>query len=217
MEGENDREKEKIGDTVMFVLCSFLAELRGKETLRLVWGESREFFEGRKTYGKYKHVVLPLRDKFKWKNGKGFHLVVVTARTNSGLQIRLWLRRLLDRKGRRVIIQGLLFVDDKGSKASFKDFEGEISGRITRAQSSCPQLIMSSIDVQEEYGLLRSFCRGSNSEALNRVVSEATIDRNNRWIKVDRAGSRKAKLQIRDHYTEVLVSLKRYLENSQAL
>ena len=52
-----------------------------------------------------------------------------------------------------------------------------------------------------------SFRRGSNSEALNRGVSEAAIDRSNWLRKVDRAGARKAKLQKRDHHTEVLVSL----------
>ena len=74
-------------------------------------------------------------------------------------------------------------------------------------QSCYPRLIMASIDVQEEYGLSRSFRRGSNSEALNRGVNEAAIDRNNWRRKVDRAGARKAKLQMRDHYAEVLVAL----------
>ena len=108
-------------------------------------------------------------------------------------------------------------MDESGRQATLKDFDGEILERIARVQSSFPELILSSINVHEEYGLSRSFRRGSNSEALNRGVSEATIDRNNRWRKVGRAGARKAKLQMRDHYTEVLVSLKRYLDYSQAL
>ena len=39
--------------------------------------------------------------------------------------------------------------------------------------------------------LSRSFKRGSKSESVNWGVSDNTIDRNNRWRKVKRAGSRK--------------------------
>ena len=52
--------------------------------------------------------------------------------------------------------------------------------RIAEVQDKYPSLINSSIDVHEEYGLSRSFRRGSTSEALNRGVTEMMIDRNNR-------------------------------------
>ena len=41
----------------------------------------------------------------------------------------------------------------------------------------------------------RSFQRGCNSEALNRGVSEGTIDRNDRWRKEARAGSKKGEIK----------------------
>ena len=87
-------------------------------------------------------------------------------------------------------MRGFLFVDDKGRRASLKDFESEILGRIARVQFFFPRLIVSSIDVEKEYGLTRSFRRGSNSKALNRGVSEAAINKNNRLRKLDRAGAR---------------------------
>ena len=49
------------------------------------------------------------------------------------------------------------------------------------------------------------------------IVDEATIDRNNRWRKIEKAGARKANLSMRDHYAEVLVSLRSFLKYSQAL
>ena len=102
-------------------------------------------------------------------------------------------------------------------RADLTDFDIESLERIARVKSLFPELILSSINVQEEYGLPRSFRRGSNSETLNRGVSKVVIDRNNRWRKVKKAGARKAKILTRNHYTEVLVSLKRYLEYYQAL
>lgn len=81
-----------------------------------------------------------------------------------------------------------------------KDLESCILDRIAKVQTNYPELISSSVNVHEEYGLPRSFRRGSNSEALNRGVSEAVIDRNNCWRKKERV-----KLRMRDHYTDVLV------------
>ena len=43
------------------------------------------------------------------------------------------------------------------------------------------------------------------------------IDQNNRWRKEKRAGARKSKVRMRDHYTKVLDSLGGYLKYSQAL
>ena len=217
LEERNDGAKEKIADVAVFVLASFLAALRGEETLKIVLGETKEFYKEGQSHGNHKHVILPLRGRFKGESGESYHLVVVTAKSNSGLQIGPWIKRALEWRERRRIERGFLFADESGRRTTLKDFDGEILERIARVQSSFPELILSSINVHEEYGLSRSFRRGSNSEALNRGVSEATIDRNNRWRKVERAGARKAKLQMRDHYTEVLVSLKRYLEYSQAL
>ena len=53
-----------------------------------------------------------------------------------------------------------------------------------------------------------------NLEALNRGVLEVTIDRNNIWWKVEKVGSRKEKLKIRDHYIKVLVVLNCLLQYS---
>ena len=65
------------------------------------------------------------------------------------------------------------------------------------------------MDIYEEYRLSQSFRRGSNSEALNRGLKENIFDRNNRWRKEERAGARKVKLKMRDHYTDVIVALKK--------
>ena len=93
----------------------------------------------------------------------------------------------------------------------------DILGRISRIQKEHLDLIRPGLDVNEEYGLSRSFRRGSNSEAQNRGVEDGDIDRNNRWRKVDKVGARKVKFRMRDHYTDVLVSLESFLRYSQAL
>ena len=217
MNSPNDVDKEKFVDMAVFILASFLTGLRGEETFKLVLGETREYLEETESHYKFKHVVLPLRGRFKGESGEGFHFVAVTTKSNSGLCIGPWVRRALILKEKRKIFRGFVFVDTKGKRALIKDSETKILDRIASVQSKYPELIGSAIDMHEEYGLSRSFRRDSHSEALNRGVSEATAERKNRWRKVERAGARTAKLKIRDHYTEVLVALNSFLQYSQAL
>ena len=98
-----------------------------------------------------------------------------------------------------------------------RDLEPRILEMIIEVQRLHPELIRAEVNVYESYGLSRSFRRGSNSEAQNRGVSDSDIDKNNRWRKVDRSGSKKARLVMRDHYTDVVVSLNFVLRYSQAL
>ena len=57
-------------------------------------------------------------------------------------------------------------------------------------------MIGDTVHVHEEYGLSRSFRKGSTSEALNRGVLDLEVDRSNRWMKEERLGTRKVKLRI---------------------
>ena len=97
-----------------------------------------------------------------------------------------------------------------------KDLEGGIFNKLAKVQKIFPALISSSIDVHEEYGLSRSFGRGYTSEVINRGVADSIIDRNNRR-KEEQTGTRKVILRMREHYSEVLVSLQSYLKYSYAL
>ena len=64
----------------VFVLASFLVDLRGEETLKLVIGETRDYIDEAENHYKLKHIVLPLRGRFKGESGEGFHFVAVTTK-----------------------------------------------------------------------------------------------------------------------------------------
>ena len=80
-------------------------------------------------------------------------------------------------KGRKRI----LVLGESGRRVTLKDFDGDFLERISGVQSSYLELILSSINLQEECGSSRLFRRNSNSEALDRGVLEVAIDRNNQW------------------------------------
>jgi len=162
-------------------------------------------------------VILPLRGRFKGETGESFHFLAVTTETDSRLKIGCWLKRLLLFKEERGVTRDFLFVDWNEKRTKLGNLELFVLDRITRVKSSFTEMIRESVDVHEEYGLSRSFRRGSKSEDLNRGVDEVTIDRNNRWRKIERVGTSKVKLRTRDHYDEVLVSLRRFLKYPQAL
>ena len=164
----SDKFKEHIVDMGVFILASFLAGLRGEETLKLVLGETRDYLDEAENHRSYKHVVLPLRGRFKGESGENFHFVAVTARTDSGLCIGPWVRRALVLKEKRNLVRGFFFVNNKGKRLVLKDMEFDILDRIAVIQNKYPELIGVRVDVYDEYGLSRSFRRGSNSEALNR-------------------------------------------------
>ena len=185
--------------------------------MKLVLGEARQYIAEAEIHCKYKHVILPLTGRFKGEIGESFQFLVVTTETDFGLRIGCWLNRSLLLKEERRVTRGFLFVDGNEKRLKLRSLEFFILDRIARVQSSFPVLIRESVDVHEEYSLARSFSRGSNSEALNRGVDENTIDRNNRWRKVERAGAKNETLRMRDHYAEVLVSLRSFLKYSQAL
>ena len=122
-------------------------------------------------------------------------------------------RRIVFRE-RREVARGYYFTNSKGGMMRAKDLEVGILDRIATIQQRYPEFIRPGLEVHEDYGLSRSFRRGSNSEVQNRGVSDSDIDRNNRRRKMERAGSRKPKLKIREHYTDVLVSLESFLKYS---
>ena len=115
-----------------------------------------------------------------------------------------------ERKGERFLFQF------KRGKANETERLGRgILDRIAKVQRVFSVLISAAVNVHEEYGLSCSFRRGFTSEAINRGVTDSVVDRNNRLRKEERDSARKEKLKMRDHYSEVLVSLESYLKYSQ--
>ena len=63
-----------------FILASFLAGLRGKETLKLALSETCDYIHESENHRSYKYVVSPLRGRFKGEGGENFHFASVTAK-----------------------------------------------------------------------------------------------------------------------------------------
>ena len=78
-------------------------------------------------------------------------------------------------------------------------------------------LIDESVDVRVEFGLGRSFRRGSDSQAIAQGVDERDVDLNNRWHTFKNARGRHPCLKMQQHYAEARLILPALLRYSAAL
>ena len=79
------------------------------------------------------------------------------------------------------------------------------------------ELILDSVHVRQDYGMGRSFRRGSDSHAVNQRVDERDVDLNNCWRRFERAQGRRPRLKMQQHYADVRQILPSLLRYSSAL
>lgn len=216
--GSRSAEKEVLFPA-LFSICSFCASLRGEETPLMNLGETRA-----KTCLGIKdpstpHVVVALTGRFKNEVGVFNHFIPLVPVTNSGLQIQVWIERMLTWYGPHR--NGYVFRDENGNRITCGHYAADILGVIREIQISSfsheQNIVDPNCDVFEEYGMSRSFRRGSDSRAQAAGVDESTIDLVNRWRKSERAQGRQAHLKMNAHYADVRLLLKKFLPYSQAL
>jgi len=110
-----------------------------------------------------------------------------------------------------------LFRTATGDPIRFGIMEAKFIERLEMVQMARLDLLSDQIEVAEVYGVRRSFRRGSMTEAGKRGVPPEIIDSNNRWRRVEKAGTRRASMAMQEHYTDVQISLDKLLIYSSAL
>ena len=164
------------------------------------------------------HVVVALLGRFKTEISQKYHLMPVVLETKSGLQPGLWIVRMVTWYEEEGIVRGWVFRNFKnGEPSRARDYEYDILTELENMQRKSPEIIDGTINVFEEFGVSRSFRRGSDTQALLQGVSIADIERNNRWRSVENAGSKRVNLRMVHHYEEVSLMLKTLLSYSGPL
>lgn len=215
----NRLEEKAVIFPALFAVSAYVASLRGEEVPLLDLEHTRDKTYLGLSHPTTPHVVLTLSGRFKNEVGDlKYHLPVVQ-RTSSGLEIRIWLERMLnwygpDRKG-------YVFRNSAGHRVTCGYYAQVILGVIKQIQDSDrPEekgIVEPSCDVFEEFGMSRSFRRGSDTRALAAKVPQATIDLVNRWRTTERAKGKTAHLTMSQHYSDVRLLLDLYLPYSRAL
>jgi hypothetical protein len=131
------------------------------------------------------HVLAPLYGFWKGESGERFHIVPIISVSRTGIEFRWWLEQLLvclDEEG-KLGQGGPAFCNSNGTLMKGSRLEGIIVDTMVSIQddqegdSPFPQ----SLNIPEDFGIYRSFRRGSTTEATDQNISEFTIKLVNRW------------------------------------
>ena len=212
-----NEEKGQLAIEAAFYLIAFCGGLRGEEVpLTDITGISKWWNEG-EVANVPAHVTVALLGRVKGETGEKYHLMPLAGETKSGLKPRLWIGRAIAALAKEGITRGPLFRTKAGQPIRAGAMEMQFFTRLETVQMLRPDLIPEQVDVCDVYGVSRSFRRGSTTEAGNRGVPANIIEMNNRWRRAERAGTSQASMGMREHYTDVRLSLPQLLRYSLAL
>jgi hypothetical protein len=149
------------------------------------------------------HVTISLLGRFKNEIGESYHLMPVLSTTPRGLEPRKWTQRVLGEYAKQNIYSGYMFWNPDSTKLKSKNMEPRFFERLIKLQSTQSDLIEQELDVMEEYGVSRSFCRGGTSEATNQGAPPQVIELNGRWRKSNQSGASRPNVSICEHYMDI--------------
>jgi len=84
-------------------------------------------------------------------------------------------------------------------------------------QQERPDIIPTDVQVLEDYGISRSFRQGATSEARACGVKPADIELANRWRSFEDAKGHRPRLAMRDHYSDIRLTILALLRFSEQL
>jgi hypothetical protein len=168
-------------------------------------------------HAKHPHTLVALLGRFKTESGEKYHMMPLAKETHSGLRPGDWVDRMLVWYSLQGVASGPVFRNKWGDRAKAVDFQSAIFSKLLEIQLDRPDLISPTIDVMAEYGMARSFRRGSDTQALNRKVAQIYIEMNCRWRLVEQAKGKTPRLRMIHHYAEVKQAVESLVRYSLAL
>jgi len=191
-----------------FYVIAFRLALRGEEVEMVEMRGIRRHWDQAMAHEELPHIVIALLGKFKNEVGEAYHWMPMLPTTPRGLKPSLWVKRVLDCYAGQNVFSGYMFRNANGSKLKAKMMEPRFHDRLIQVQHSCTHLLDPELDVVEEYGVSRSFRRGGTSEATKNGALPHVVELNGRWRKVNQSGASRPSITIREHYTDVRLTLK---------
>ena len=195
---------------------SFVLSLRGNEGLLV---DLKAMIEHDTQHQNY--VVVPLLGKVKGEHHVRQHLLPSVHVTDSGVQMGLWHRRVLETHLILGRSSGPAFINRLGVQSSSSDmnelFHEALLDLFEEHRDLFPPNIRDPDEVTDRYDVGRSFRRGSESRAASRKVDPSDNYIVNRWKKKERAGHSRPSQPINQHYTDISLCLDSFLRYTQAM
>jgi hypothetical protein len=219
----NGNLKDDTLGALAYSSLSFTNALRGNEGFKLDLSGLIAHIDRGRGHLKFPHVVAPLLGRFKGRDGERLHLLFMVPVTHSGIKVRCYLEWLVARRLEQGLLRGPAFCDQSGKEIGSGLYEDLILGVLhdlqdwEMAQASNDHKLLEGVDIDERYGIFRSFKRGAITRAQEAGVSDSDVNRVGQWRKVEVAKGRQAGGSMREHYTELVQLLDARLRFSRAL
>ena len=133
-----------------------------------------------------KHIMVTLRGLFKGEDNKRWHMLPLPDRSVSKVPTRRWMKRMVHWQVKAGRHSGPFFAKKGGKRATIRDYDPTFRGYLTRFQLLKGALFLQGVDIQDYSGRC-SYCRGSAQHTMYRKISQAVIDKTNRWRRKESA------------------------------
>ena len=199
----DDWKRSEIASVALYCIIAFCGSFRGHEVFLVDLYGLLKYDALSATDPTMHYCMIPLLGQYKGETGDRYHLTPLAALTKSGLQLKLWVSRVCQHRRAERRTHGPVFADRWGNMVNPRVFESIILAKLQAIKESRRDLIPESVNVYEDYGISRSFRRGSNTHATNQGVSQSDRELMNRWRNVENARGRKARMAMADHYADI--------------
>lgn len=173
-----------------YVVICFVVSLRGPEGLLL----DLEGLDEMVNPLTQNHLIIPLLGQVKGEHHARAHLLPCVFVTSSGIQVQLWLQRLVQLRTREGRTKGPAICDSEGIQLSTRILNARFVECLCDILEESPELFLANIknagDIETWYNVFRSLRRGSNSRALSQGISDTCTSIINRWHLKEKAKGR---------------------------
>jgi hypothetical protein len=216
-------EKDDVLGAMAYSVISYCNALGGNEGFKMDLEGMRKHMQPGLPHSATPHCVAPLLGRFKGEDGERYHLLLMASVTASGLEPRRMLQLLMERQEEQGFLHSPAFVDNQGVEVSSGRYEALILGSLLdhqqweREQQVDIEKLFDGVEIEEVYGISRSFKRGAITRAQEAGVRQPEVEFMGRWRTVEQAAGRKPGRLVREHYTELVQMLDARLRFSKAL
>lgn len=199
-----------------FITC-YVLSLRGSEGLLLDLAGLRDRF----TRDPSDVVTIALLGKVKGEHHVRQHLLPSVNVTSSGLQIKIWIKKLLTVRQREGRWEGPAICGRTGEVLSTAFLNDLFHESLISIFDHKPHLFLGDIkgadEIETKYNVFRSFRRGSDTRAIAQGVAKLDIQVVNRWKGVERGKGMRPNMTMEHHYADVNFLTDSFLRYTRAM
>lgn len=150
------------------------------------------------------HVTVALLGHFKGETKVDHHLIAIASVTQSGLEPRWWIEKLVVVCASEGRVHGPAFADDQGRLASSPDYNSTFQGYLFRVQVETT-LIDKDVDVFKVYNTYRTLRKTSTTRIERAGFGNDFVDKMNRWRAQEGAQGRMVRRRMNALYADALL------------